>query len=64
MYVIIMSRMRFRVKLHYIVAWITMNFLPKQAQYLKFKGINVIWTYNRLAHKRTLNYLAKHASLS
>ena len=64
MYVIIMSRMRFRVKLHYIVAWMSMNFLPKQAQYLKFKGSNVIWIYNRLVHKGTLNHLAKDTSLS
>ena len=36
----------------------------KQGQYLKFKGLNGIWTQKHLVPKGTLNHSPKLASLS
>ena len=64
---IIMLRTSIRVNLHSIVVRISRNSgtaTQKQAPYLKFKWQNGIRTHNHLAHKLTLNYLAKLAEMA
>ena len=46
LYVIIMSRMHFRVNLLSIVAWISKNSLPKTRNIWSLSNSNRIWTHN------------------
>ena len=41
LYVLVMSRKRFRVNTHSIVAWMSRNSLPKQARNLTFKWLQL-----------------------
>ena len=45
---VIMSRTRFRVNLHFIVAWISKTICSKQKWYLKFKWLQRVRTHKQL----------------
>ena len=59
LYVLILSRMRFRVNAHSIVPWMSRN--SKQTRNPSLSDCNWTRTHNHLVHKRTLNHLAKQA---
>ena len=62
LYVLILSRMRFRVNSHSIVAWFSRNsLLENRCRIWSLSDCNGTWTHNDLVHKRTLNHLAKLA---
>ena len=62
LYVLIMSRTRFRVNPHSIVAWMSRNsLLEAGAKFWNLSDCNWTRTHNHLVHKRTLNHLAKLA---
>ena len=58
LYVLIMSRIHFRINLHSVLPEFPCS---KQTRYLKFKWLNGIRIHNHLVCKRTLNRLAKLA---
>ena len=60
-YVIIMSRMHFRVNLHSIVAWMSRTPWLEQVRIWMLNESNGIRTHSYLVCKETLNYLAKLA---
>ena len=61
LYVIIMSRMSFRVNPHSIV-WLNVKKLLARrcCNISSLSDSNVIWTHNHLVRKRTLNHVAKY----
>ena len=62
LYVLIMSRTRFRVNPHSIVAWMSRNsLLEAGAKFWNLSDCNWTRTHNHLVHKPTLNHLAKLA---
>ena len=65
LYVIIMSRKRFRVNLHSIVCLNVKELLARSTCHIwSLSDSNVIRTHNHLVRKRTLNHLAKLAVCS
>ena len=64
-FVIIMSRMSFRVILHSIVCLNVKELLARSSRRIwSLTDSNGIRTHNRLVRKRTLNHLAQQASLA
>ena len=60
LYVLIISRMRFRMKPHYIVCLNVKELLPQNRHEIwLLSDCNWIGTYNHLVRKRTLNRLAR-----
>ena len=65
LYVIIMSHVRSRVNLYFTVCLNIKELLAQSGHYIwSLSGSNEIGTHNHLACKRTLNHLAKLASLT
>ena len=65
LYVIIMSPTSFRVNLHSIVCLNAKELLARSRRHMSsLSDSNVIRTHNYLVRKRTLNHIAKLASLA
>ena len=56
-----MSSTRFRVNLHSVVAWMSRLPCSKQARYMKFKWIVLLWKYSRsnIAQASSFCYVSK-----
>ena len=60
LYVLVMSRMHFRVNPHSIVAWMSRNVLSRsRCKIWSLSDLNWTQTQNHLICKQTLNHLAK-----
>ena len=58
-YVLIMSRTRFSVNPHSIIAWMSRNSCSKQAKIWSLSNCSWTQTHNHLVNKQTPNHVAK-----